>query len=83
MREMLASRRERKLATYATYVDMRQAYDTVWCESAYVNIHDSSVQGNLWRQLQAMHRGLERRVRHPLGTTDPFAVERGVAQGAV
>ena len=62
---------------------MRKAYDTVWRESAYVNIHDSGVQGKLWRQLQAMHRGLEHRVRHPLGTTDPFAVERGVAQGAV
>ena len=82
-REILASRKERGLATYATYVDARKAYDTVWREQAYVRIHDSGVQGKLWRQLQAMHNGLSRRVKHPLGLTEPFPVERGVAQGAV
>ena len=30
-----------------------------------------------------MHKGLTRRVMHPLGFTEPFDVERGVAQGAV
>ena len=83
LREILASRKERGLATYATYIDVRKAYDTVWREQAYVRIHDSGVRGKLWRQLQAMHQGLSRRVRHPLGLTDAFGVERGVAQGAV
>ena len=82
-REILASRKERGLTTYATYVDARKAYDTVWREQAYVRIHDSGVKGKLWRQLQAMHKGLSRRVQHPLGLTDSFPVDRGVAQGAV
>ena len=30
-----------------------------------------------------MHSGLQRKVRHPLGDTEPFEVGRGVAQGAV
>jgi len=82
-REILESRRERKLPTYATFVDVRKAYDTVWREKAYVDIHDAGINGKLWRQLQTMHAGLTRRVMHPLGHTDPFDVERGVAQGAV
>ena len=82
-REILASRRERKLPTYACFVDVRKAYDTVWREQAYVRIHDGGIKGKLWRQLQVMHSGLSRRVRHPLGTTEAFAVKRGVAQGAV
>jgi hypothetical protein len=83
LREVLASRKERGLPTYATYIDARKAYDTVWREQAYTQVHDSGVQGKLWRQLQTMHGGLSRRVRHPLGLTDPFPVQRGVAQGAV
>ena len=82
-REMLASRKERKLPTFCTFVDVRKAYDTVWREKAYVNMHDAGINGKLWRQIQVMHKGLTRRVMHPLGFTEPFDVERGVAQGAV
>ena len=83
LREILASRKERGQATYATYIDARKAYDTVWREQAYVRIHDAGVRGKLWRQLQVMHANLTRTVLHPLGHTPRFPVERGVAQGAV
>ena len=83
LREIIASRRERGLPTFTTFIDARKAYDTVWREYAYAQIHDSRVRGKLWRQLQAMHSGLQRKVRHPLGDTEPFEVGRGVAQGAV
>jgi hypothetical protein len=83
LRETLASRRERKLPTIACFVDARKAYDTVWREAAYVRIHEQGLNGKLWRQLQRMHENLTRTVRHPLGQSEPFPVERGVAQGAV
>jgi hypothetical protein len=83
LREVLASRKERDLPTYATYIDARKAYDTVWREQAYVRIHDSGVKGKAWRMLQAMHSNLTRKVMHPLGITDSYRVDRGVAQGAV
>jgi hypothetical protein len=83
LREILASRNERGLATYASYLDVRKAYDTVWRERAYTRIHDSGVKGKLWRQLQAMHSKISRKVKHPLGMTEEFDVDRGVAQGAV
>ena len=83
LRETLVSRKERGLPTYTTFIDVKKAYDTVWREQAYVRIHEGGIKGKLWRQLQAMHGGLTRRVRHPLGPSDPFPVERGVAQGAV
>lgn len=83
LREILTSRKERNLPTYTTFIDARKAYDTVWREAAFVRIHEGGVRGKLWRQLQVMNSGLTRRVRHPLGTTDPFPIERGVAQGAV
>jgi hypothetical protein len=82
-REILASRKERGLPTFSAFVDVRKAYDTVWREQAYVEMHDAGINGKLWRQFQNMHEGLTRRVRHPVGLTDPFNVQRGVAQGAV
>ena len=79
----MASRKERGLPTYATFVDVRKASDTVWREKAYVEMHDAGINGKLWRQLRNMHKGLTRRVRHPVGDTDPFDVERDVRTGAV
>ena len=61
---------------------MKKAYNTVWREYAYTSLHDASIRRKLWRQVQAIHKGLKRSVRHPLGVTDTFDEERGVAQGA-
>ena len=83
LREILSSRKERHLPTYTTFIDARKAYDTVWREGTYVRLHDGGVRGRLWRQVQAMHGELSRKVRHPPGLPDPFPQERGVAQGAV
>jgi len=83
LREILASRRERGQATYASYLDVRKAYDTVWREQAYLRVHDAGVRGKLWRQLMAMHANISRTVRHPLGMTDAYMAHRGMAQGAV
>ena len=82
-REILASRKERRLPTVACFVDVRKAYDTVWREGAYVRIYEGGVRGKIWRQLQVMHAGTSRSVLHPAGLTDPFVDERGVPQGAV
>jgi hypothetical protein len=81
--ELLQSRKDRGFATYTTFIDIRKAYDTVWREGAFVNLHKMGVRGKLWRQLQAMNKGLTRSIHTSFGNTAPFDVERGVAQGAV
>jgi hypothetical protein len=83
LREILSSRKERKIPTFVTFIDARKAYDTVWRERAYLNIYEKGVRGKLFRQLQRMHSNLTRKVRHPLGLSDSFQVDRGVAQGAI
>jgi hypothetical protein len=75
LREILASRKERNLPTFTTFIDVKKAYDTVWREDAHVNMYDAGVHGRVWRYVQKMHGGLTRRVWHPLGLTDPFEVE--------
>jgi hypothetical protein len=83
LQEILAFRKERGFATYATFVDVRKAYDTVWREGAYARLHKIGIRGKLWRQLQAMNEKMERKIRLPIGNTDSFPVGRGVSQGAV
>ena len=83
LHEILASRKERGFSTYATYIDARKAYDTVWRESTFVKIYDKGVRGKLWRTLQSMQGSPTRKIRLPFGVSEPFNVERGVAQGAV
>ena len=46
-REILGSRKERKLPTFTTFVDVCKAYDTVWREKAYVAMHDAGINGKL------------------------------------
>ena len=82
LREILSSRKERGLATLASYVDCRKAYDTVWRDGNAVRLFDAGVQGKMWRQIQAMSAGLRSKVRLPHGETEWFRVLRGVAQGA-
>jgi hypothetical protein len=83
MREGIAARSEAGFQTLALFVDVRKAYDTVWRERAYVDLHRAGIRGKLWRQLQAMQANMKRKVRTPAGDTPSFGVERGAAQGAV
>ena len=66
-----------------TYIDARKAYDTVWREGNYVNVHNMGVRGKMWRQLQAMSLDPKSKIRLSVGDTDWVRVTRGVAQGAV
>jgi len=83
LREVITSRKERGLATLATYIDARKAYDTVWREGNYVRLFDLGIQGKMWRQIQAMGAHMRSKVRLEVGETEWHDVRRGVAQGAV
>ena len=83
LREIILTRKSRKQATFATFIDARKAFDTVWREGNYVRLHDMGVRGKLWRQLQAMNKDSKSKIRLPFGETEYFKITRGVAQGAV
>jgi hypothetical protein len=83
LREIILSRKALGRPTLTTFIDARKAYDSVWREGNYVNLHDLGVRGKLWRQLQAMNSSSESKIRLPFGETEWFKVTRGVAQGAV
>ena len=83
LREIILTRKMRKQATFATFIDARKAYDTVWREGNEVRLFNMGVRGKLWRQLQAMSKDPQSKIRLPFGETQWFKITRGVAQGAV
>ena len=83
LREILQIRKEEKLETIATFIDIRKAYDKIWREANYVRMHDMGINGKAWRQLQQMHNSLRSKIRLPIGDTDWVDFLLGVAQGAV
>jgi hypothetical protein len=83
LREIILERKARGRPTLTTFIDARKAYDSVWREGNYVRLHDLGIRGKLWRQIQAMNKNSESRIRLPFGETEWFKVTRGVAQGAV
>ena len=83
LREIILARKSLGAATFTTFIDVRKAFDTVWREGNYVRLHDLGVRGKMWRQLQAMNRDRQSKIRLPFGETEWFRISRGVAQGAV
>lgn len=82
-RELLTAREELGLSTFGLFVDVRKAYDVVWREGTYVDMHHKGIHGRVWNQMQVMHGSMTRKVRLPWGTSEPYDVLRGAAQGAV
>ena len=83
LREIILTRKSIGAATYATFIDARKAFDTVWREGNYVRLYDLGVRGKMWRQLQVMNRDRQSKIRLPFGETEWFRISRGTAQGAV
>jgi len=69
LREIILSRKALGRPTLTYFMDARKAYDSVWREGNFVNLHDLGVRGKLWRQLQAMNANSESKIRLPFGET--------------
>lgn len=83
LREITAARRERGLATFCAFIDVRKAYDTVWRDGLWQSLWDLQARGKMHRMLRAMFSSVERAVSMDGELSRPFVVELGVAQGAV
>jgi len=83
LREIIAARRERGLATFCAFIDVRKAYDTVWRDGLWQSLWDLEARGKMHRMLRAMFGSVERTVMMDGELSEPFDVKLGVAQGAV
>jgi hypothetical protein len=83
--DVLTRRRARKLTTYATFIDLKKAYDTVPHGALFAKLHQSGVRGRCLRFIKALYAHSRVTVRVGAGKlaqlSESFPLLRGVRQG--
>jgi hypothetical protein len=83
--ELISMRRTAKLTTYACFIDIKKAYDTVWHAGLMAKLQRCGIHGSMYRALGSLYAGCESTIRlgAQLGFTDFFPIETGVRQGCI
>jgi len=83
--ELVKLRRLRGRATFACFIDIRKAYDTVWHDGLKFRLRQVGINGRFYDAVCSLYEGCESAVR--LGGralwTDFFPVVSGVRQGCI
>ena len=67
--------------TYAFFLDVQKAYDTVWRDGLWLKLWDMGVKGRMWRVIKKMYEASRSTVLLEGEKSAIFSVEQGVAQG--
>ena len=79
----MQSRARRNVVTYAFFLDVEKAYDTVWRAGLWYKLHQKGVRGRMLRCIVNMY-SVARYCTYTNGVTSAeFEVGQGVAQGCV
>jgi hypothetical protein len=69
------------LPTYAFFLDISKAYDTVWRDGLLYKLWHKGVRGPMWRYIRAMYTSTARSVRCGDATSCEVQIDLGTAQG--
>ena len=67
--------------TYAFFLYVQKAYDTVWRNGLWVKMWELGVRGKMWRVIKEMYRVSRSAVLLDGECSEAFDVQQGVAQG--
>jgi hypothetical protein len=83
--ELIKLRRLRGRATFACFIDIRKAYDTVWHAGLRRQLREAGIGGRFYRALCSLYDGCESALRlgGQAAWTEFFPVRQGVRQGCV
>ena len=83
--ELIHLRRLRKQRTFACFIDIRKAYDTVWHDGLKLRLLECGIHGAMYRALCSLYSACEStvRLRGEAGFTEFFPIETGVRQGCI
>ena len=83
IKEILETRRKRKENTFACFIDIRKAYDSVCRDALWCSLWDKGIRGRLARVLRAYYSDVQSCCKVGSERTDWFDVETGLRQGCV
>ena len=79
--ELVQGRLREGRKTYAFFLDVQKAYDTVWRNGLWVKLWELGVRGKMWRVIKEMYRVSRSAVLLDGECSEAFDVQQGVAQG--
>ena len=81
LNEIVQGRLREGKKTYAFFLDVQKAYDTVWRNGLWVKLWGLGVRGRMWRVIKRMYEASRSAVLLDGEKSASFSVEQGVAQG--
>src|SRR6185437_9736110 len=83
--ELIKMRQRMKIDTYACFIDIKKAYDTVWHSGLKDKLKRYGIHGRMYAAICSLYAGCESTIRlgGVLGYTDFFPIETGVRQGCI
>ena len=81
LNEIVQGRLREGKHTYAFFLDIRKAYDTVWRDGLWVKLWDMVVKGRMWHAIKNMYEASRSAILLEGEKLAAFRVEAGVAQG--
>ena len=67
--------------TYAFFLDVKRAYDTVWHDGLWLKLWEMGIRGKVWRVIKQMYEFSRSAVLLEGEKSDTFSLEQGMAQG--
>ena len=81
LNEIVQGRLREDKRTYAFFLDIQKAYDSVWHDGLWYKLWDMGVKGRMWHVLKKMYESSKSAVLLEGEKSDTFTIEQGVAQG--
>ena len=81
LNEIVQGRLREDKKTYAFFLDVQKAYDSVWHDGLWYKLWDIGVKGRMWRVIKKMYESSKSAVLLEGEKSDTFTIEQGVAQG--
>ena len=81
LNEIIQGRIREGKYTYAFFLDIQKAFDTVWHDGLWFRLWELGVRGRMWRVIKKMYDITESAVLLEGEKSKPFDISQGVAQG--
>ncbi len=83
--ELIKMRARAKIDTYACFIDIKKAYDTVWHAGLKTKLRQYGIHGRMYDALCSLYAGCESTIQlgGALGYTEFYPIDTGVRQGCI
>ena len=83
LQESISVGLDTKKKVLVTYLDVSKAFDGVWTDGLFFQLHNLGVTGKIWRLLYSTYQGFKCKVRIAGSYSEWYTMECGIHQGGI